>query len=427
MAVFRSVGLGLIGAAVLLTTIGCKKPPPQAEVIRPVRAVRLNDIEAFHSGYLPGRAKATQEVDLAFRISGPLTRFRVDIGSKVAEGDVVAEIDPTQFQYEVDRTNADLKAATAELTAMKAGARQEEVERLIAARNKAEAKKRTATNEFQRAEPLLASRTISKSDYDRYLEAKQLAEAEFTEAEKELAIAETTRKEDLDAKQGQVDALKAANELAQADLSYTKLKAPFAGTVVAKYVENYENVQAKEPIVRIVDTSRIEIIVNVPEGSISLVPHVTDITCEFDALPGKPLPATVKEVGTEATRSTRTYPVTLIMDQPEGMEILPGMTGRVTGKVQLDTGSGEVAIEVPETAVFEGDDQQSHVWVIETSDGKTGTAQLRDVSVGKLTSRGLQITSGLKSQEIVATAGVYQIEEGQKVRIQLTAYEVAAK
>lgn len=428
MVISRVVCCGMVASALLLSLVGCKEPPPPPEVIRPVRAVRLNDVEAFHSGYLPGRAKATQEVNLAFRIAGPLIEFPVDIGTKVEKGQVVARIDPRPFQYQRQRTFADLKAAQSEYQAMKVGARPEEIVQLEAAVDKAKAQLRTASNELDRAAPLRESRTISESDYDRYVEARDLAVAELEQAQKELQIGnEGARQEDLDAKLAQIASLQAALTLAEDDLSYTELKAPFAGTVVAKYVENFEDVQAKEAIVRIVDTSRIEIVVNVPEGSISLVPRVTDVTCTFDALPGQPLPAEVKEIGAEASRSTRTYPVTLVMDQPENAEILPGMTGRVRGKVQPDTVGGETVIEVPETAVFEGEDKKSYVWVIDSSDGKTGTAHRREVVVGKLTTRGLQITSGVAAQEIVATAGVYQIEEGQQVRILLTPYEVAAK
>lgn len=428
MVSFRLLFSGLLGAACLVPLAGCKEPPPPPEVIRPVRAVRLNDAAAFDSGYLPGRAKATQEVDLAFRVAGPLIDFPVDLGTRVEAGDVVAQIDPRPFEYEVQRTKADLAAAEAELDAMNIGAREEEIIQLKAALRKAEAQEYTAKRELERATPLVESRTISESDFDRYKEAVSLAEAEVEQAKEELRIGEEgARAEDIKAKESQIKSLESRLELAKDDVDYTKLKAPFTGTVVAKYVENYEDVRAKERIVRIVDTSRIEIIVNVPEGSISLVPRVTDITCTFDALPDRPLPATVKEIGVEATRSTRTYPVTLIMDQPDDVEILPGMTGRVKGKIKAETEDGHTLIEVPETAVFEGEGKKSFVWIIESSDGKTGTAKLREVVVNQLTARGLQIASGLDAQDIVATAGVYEIKEGQEVRLLLTPYEVAVQ
>ena len=419
MATWRqTVGACLLG---LLVSVGCEGPPPASEPIRPVRAVRVNDVAAFHSGYLPGRARATQEVDLAFRVAGPLVEFNVDLGDTVDERQVLARIDPRPFRFEQQRTAADLAAAQAELKAMQVGARPEERLQLIAEVDRATAQLRRAENELARAEPLVSANAITESEYDQYKEERDLADAELRQAKEALRIGEMgAREEDIEAKKAQIASLQAALALATDELSYTSLEAPFAGTVVAKYVENYENVQAKEPIVRIVDTSRIEIIVNVPEGSISLVPMVTDITCTFDALPDQPLPAVVKEVGAEASRSTRTYPVTLVMDQPEDTKILPGMTGRVRGRVELPTENGVVNVQVPEPAVFERDGKQC-VWVIE-GDDEVGTVQLREVTVDTLSPQGLRLTHGLKPEEVVATAGVHLLEDGQQVRTLLTPY-----
>lgn len=383
-------------------------------------------MQALVSGYLPGRAKATQEVDLAFRISGPLIEFPVKLGDKVQAGDIVARIDPRSFQFEFRRAEADLNAAKAELRAMEVGARPEELEQLRAALQRAEANFRTATSDLARVTPLKEQGVISESDYDQYVVAKERADAELRQAREDLRIGESgARKEDLEAKRAQIASLEAARALAEDQWRYTYLRAPFAGTIVAKYVENFEDVRAKEPIVRIVDATQIEMVVNVPEGSISLVPYVTDITCTFDAFPDTPLPAEVKEVGVEASQSTRTYPVTLIMQQREGMEILPGMAGRVRGRVVTPTDEGSVGVEVPESAVFERDGKR-YVWVIQSSDGKTGTTELREVQVDRLTPRGLRLTDGLEPQEWIATAGVAYLEPGQRVRLLDAAVEGAA-
>ena len=143
-----------------------------------------------------------------------------------------------------------------------------------------------------------------------------------------LTIAkEGARKEDITAKEAEVKSLEAAVAMAQNNLEYTRLTAPFDGTIVAKYVENYQTVLPRQAICRLLDTSRIEFVIDVPESMISLVPYVTDIACVFDAFPDKEIPAEVKEIGTEASTTTRTYPVNLIMAQPAGTTIL-GDDGR---------------------------------------------------------------------------------------------------
>ncbi len=135
----------------------------------------------------------------------------------------------------------------------------------------------------------------------------------------------------------------------------------------------------------------------------------------FDAFPDKELAATVKEIGTEASATTRTYPVTLAMEQPEGAKILPGMAGKATGKRPSEDVLRSLAVVVPTSAVFSRDStNQSYVWVI---DEASKSVKSRPVKTGKLTDLGIKIADGLKAGEWIATAGVHYLREGQKVRI----------
>jgi multidrug efflux pump subunit AcrA (membrane-fusion protein) len=168
--------------------------------------------------------------------------------------------------------------------------------------------------------------------------------------------------------------------------------------------------------------------VDVPESLISNVPYVREISVQFDAFPGQTVSATIKEVGSEATLTTRTYPVTLIMDQPEGYTVLPGMAGRTTGDVTGDP----TGVIVPLSAVFteEGGSQAAlrgqvdaslspaerptFVWVVDEADL---TVKQRTVVPDVITARGMRLKEGVKTGEWIVTAGVYSLAEGQKVRI----------
>ena len=164
---------------------------------------------------------------------------------------------------------------------------------------------------------------------------------------------------------------------------------------------------------RIVDDSRVEMVISIPESLISYAPHVKDIKVTFDTFPDQPIPATIKEIGTEASQTTRTYPVTLIMDQPEGFKILAGMAGRTSG-TPPDSFAGD-RLEVPVSAVFSPEeDEKTYVWII---DEQSKTVSRREVSTGELTSRGISIASGLEPGEWIATAGVHTLKEGQEVKL----------
>lgn len=267
-------GLALPALALLA---GCaEKTPPQKEVVRPVKAMQVADASQLENRYFPGRAKATQEVDLSFRVAGPLITRPVNVGDAVKAGNIVARLDPRDFEVSLRAVKGQLAEARAIL-------------------------KRSDAN-YQRTKRILN---------------------EDPGATSEVAVDRAL--EDRDRSAANVDSLIASVASAEDKLSYTYLKAPFDGTVVATYVENFEDVRAKQPVVRILDTSRIEMVVNIPENLISLAAQVTDITVTFDAFPNRPVPATTKEIGTEASQTTRTYPITLLMDQPRDFRILPGM------------------------------------------------------------------------------------------------------
>ena len=70
--------------------------------------------------------------------------------------------------------------------------------------------------------------------------------------------------------------------------------------------------------------------IDIPERHIIYAPYVLSATVSFEALAGIALEAEVEEIGNEASAVTRTYPVTLIMNQPEGVEIKPGMAANAT-------------------------------------------------------------------------------------------------
>jgi RND family efflux transporter MFP subunit len=168
---------------------------------------------------------------------------------------------------------------------------------------------------------------------------------------------------------------------AQDQLDDTSLKTPFDGTVVATYVENFQNVRQKQPIVRILDTSHIEMVVNIPENMISLTPLVHTVLLTFDAFPDSEFEGRIKEVGTEASQTTRTFPVTLIMQQAEDVKILPGMAGTARAdEVDMTDEQQRRGLGVPVGAVFTPDTEtQSFVWIIEPTEGNLGVLKRRAV------------------------------------------------
>ena len=198
--------------------------------------------------------------------------------------------------------------------------------------------------------------------------------------------------------------------------SYTVLYAPFDGAIVNTYVDNFESVRAGQQIVRMIDDSKVEMVVNIPEDLISLTPHVEKVYVRFDVFPDHTLEAIVKEISSEASQTTRTYPVTLIMEQPKDVKVLPGMAGKTIGVDMAATADlAKGGLNIPVAALYTiPNSQDSYVWVI---DETNSVVVQRLVAVGNLTDHGILIESGLEAGEWIATAGVNYLRQGQQIRI----------
>jgi RND family efflux transporter MFP subunit len=210
----------LFSMSLVVFLSGCEKEVPQKEIIRSVRAITVASPDDFAKRWFPGKAKATQEVELSFRVAGPLVDFPVDVGDRVKKGAVAAKIDPRDFQVDLRNAKGRLEEAKAVL---------------------------------ERAQ----------ADYDRVVRIKKKDSGAISQAmiDRNKQLVESTKAD--------IRSLKATVDAASDKLSYTFLKAPFNGIVSAKYVENHEDVTAKQPILRLIDHSKIEMIVNIPENLIS--------------------------------------------------------------------------------------------------------------------------------------------------------------
>jgi RND family efflux transporter MFP subunit len=398
---------------------GCKTET-EVSIIRPVRAIKVGDVAGINGASFPGRARAADEVNLALRVSGELEFLPVEVGMTVKKGDVLARVDQRDFEAAVSSADAELNRSIAHLDAMQI-ARPEEIRRLEAVVRESEAILTLAQTEYDRNlesnEKLRGS--VSESEIELTKAARDRSAAKLDQAKESLLIArEGARQEDVRAQEAEVASFEARLTKAGNDLAYTELVAPFAGTIAAKYVENYQTVQAGQTICRLLNTSKIEIVIDIPEGKISMAPYVTNIVCVFDAFPDAPIEgATVTEIGTEASATTRTYPVTLLMDQPDastGVKILPGMAGRVSGTARMSDEMEAAGLVIPESAIFQSENGEKYLWLIDEIQMKVHQSQ--PVTPRQLDAFGVRVT-GVEAGQWVVTAGVHYLEEGQQIRI----------
>jgi RND family efflux transporter MFP subunit len=355
----RDTRLGLPGCLVLSSLLvvvaGCdKEPPPRPEVVRPVKMLTIEGPGAASQREYPATIKATQQADMGFEVSGRITEFLVNEGQIVDADEVLARLDDRDYQAEFNKAEANLRKAQADLN---------------------------RSLSIYREDPGAIPMTTIESDR----RAVQVATAALQQAEKAV--------ED------------------------TELRAPFDGYVARKLVEDYANVQAKEPVLILQDISQLEVEVSIPERDIVQgTPRNSpdEITARFrpevsiSSIPDRSFPARVKEFATTADPTTRTFQVRLIFEPPGDVSILPGMTARVTTSTRRQGG-----IRIPLKVAQSDPEGNAFVWKV---DPDSMTVSRQPVELGTMEGSGVAVESGLEPGDTIAVSGLGQLEEGMQVR-----------
>jgi RND family efflux transporter MFP subunit len=349
----------LVGACGDQATKGTGPPP------RPVITFRIVNSDIMAGRAMPGQARSAHEAALAFRVGGRMLERRVKTGDLVKEGDVVATLDPAPYQAEVDSVSATLERARAAY--------------------------RNAASQLDRDRQLFEKDIVAK------------ARLETSDANAQQTLAE-------------VRSLEATLERRKLDLGYTILRAPFGGVVSAVFAEAFEEVRPQQSVVRIIDPEKIEMTINVPESLISLVPYAVDIKVTFDSFPGLAIPAEISEIGREPSETTRTYAVKLLVAPPSGVTIVPGMAGRATARPGPEIADRFKGVVIPLSAILSPDDAAgSFVWTVNEA---SRAVSRRKVELGEPVIGGINVKEGLKPGDLIVTAGVHSLQDGQAVRVQ---------
>jgi len=266
-----------------------------------------------------------------------------------------------------------------------------------------------AQRNFSRARELIDSGSISQLDYDRM-------EAEFRSARAALAQAE-------------------------ANLGYATLRAPFRGRVARRYVDNFEEVIAKQRVVYLQDTDSLDVIIDMPESVVRSVTagrageelgsgsiRESDATAvravaSFEDYPDISYALEVKEIATRADRDTQTFAVTFSMPQPDEFTVLPGMTAQV----DVDFAGlliRENATWVPASAVQADAELEPRVFVL---DPEAMRVRSRDVTIGRVSGNMIEVLSGLQGGEEIVAVGAAYLSDGMRVTRLATGEQAAPR
>ncbi len=210
---------------------------------------------------------------------------------------------------------------------------------------------------------------------------------------------------DLDQLKYDLENARAVNRLANLELSYANVVAPISGVIASRSIKTGNFVQINTPIFRIVDTSRLEATLNVPERELATLKPGQPVSMQVDAIPGRKFEGVVDRVAPVVDSGSGTFRV--IAAFAGGGLLQPGMFGRV----RIDYDQRADAIVIPRVALLEGEGDPAVFTV------RAGKAVRVPVKLGYVDGAWAELRSGLKLGEPVVTAGKVALRDGSAVQV----------
>lgn len=351
---FKFGGVALLTVALLLSGCGQKEAAVDKPVL--VKTQQAGVGADSQSGSYSGTVKGRHETNMSFQVGGQILARNVQAGSRVRAGDVLMVIDARDVVQQSNQGDAQVASARAQLA--------------------------LAEKNLERYTQLYQENAVPRATLDQYQTNYDAAFATYRSA-----LAQQ--------KQG------------HNALGYTNLTAGANGVVSSISAEEGQVVAAGQTVLTLVQTGEMEVEISVPESKVSELALGMPVSVNFWALKGR-ADGSIREISPMADSATRTYKVRVaVPEPPEGMQL--GMTANVSIKGAADDAAAEGAV-LPLAAIFQ-DGDTPQVWVV----GEDNKLTAKAVTVENLSDDKVRVT-GLAASDLVVTAGVHKLHEGQEVR-----------
>lgn len=364
-AMFRLRWRLLVCAGLVLALQACseKKQEGSEQPVRGLRAYKVSAKSESRVRRFPSVLQPADVSSLSFEIAGQLKAVALTVGQKVQLGDVLAEIDPRSLQTQVEQASAGVQQAQAQAD--------------------------NAEADFQRKDELLKKGVSTQSVFDQAKAALLSTKAQLDQAKRQL-------------------------DLASHNLDRSKLVAPFSGTIARVDVKSFAQIAAGQPILTLYSDDRFELSFLAPSPVFQSLAVGRAVAVKVADLPDLALTGEIKELGSKAEQVSAFPVVVRLENKVAGLNA--GMS--VEANIEEPLNGGTTGFLVPLSVVVpESANQPQGAASVFLYDGESSTVKKRKVMVGGVRDNRLIVTSGLADGDIVASAGVSYLVEGQKVKL----------
>ena len=332
----------LLASSFLLS--GCEEPPQTIVASsRPVKTIIVGGDATSNTREFPAVVDAIKKADISFRVNGQINKILVKEGDDVKKGQVLAELDPTDFKIKLKDRQASYDTAKAN---------------------------------YDRAVALVKKGAISKVDHDNIRAQYHTAKANLDTAKQDLLYTKL---------KANFDGIIAKRHVEN-----------FEEVIFSQTIYSLEDVSALKIKIDVPENLMI-IIDRTPKGK-------RKIHAVFDNISNREFPLSFLESSTKADPNTKTFKVTLKMVTPENYNVLPGMTATVIAELFPHEAQSESMIALPVSAVISDNNKQATVWVV---DEKTMTVNTKKVTAGLMVGDTMQVEGLNPGERVVVAGAPF--------------------
>jgi multidrug efflux pump subunit AcrA (membrane-fusion protein) len=315
-----------------------------------VKTQRVEPVKSYQvTQTYTGQVAALRASELGFERLGKVVWLKVDRGDRIPVGTPVAKLDISNLEAKRQELIARKAQAKAILDELKAGARSETIAAASAQVRDLEEQLKLIEIKRERRRFLYKEGAISREMYDEMAYNASALEQRIANAKSNLAELENgTRKEQIAAQQAAVKQLEASISDLEITIAKSKIKAPFAGIVAKRHIDEGTVVAAGQPVVRLMEDAKPEIEIGLPIQVINQVPAGSRQQVQIG---NKIYTSRVKTILPDVNETTRTRTVILSLENADVQSVAPGQLARLIVQQTVPTNG----FWLPVTALVRGE------------------------------------------------------------------------
>uniref|UniRef100_B8HKM7 Efflux transporter, RND family, MFP subunit n=1 Tax=Cyanothece sp. (strain PCC 7425 / ATCC 29141) TaxID=395961 RepID=B8HKM7_CYAP4 len=397
----------------ILLLSGCARPTVEGQssaaqnqdgIPVDVAIARLAQLESPRS--YTGTTRPRREIALRSQIEAQLLNLSVDVGDRVRQGQILAQLDNALLRAEVIQAQSELAARRSEVVQA-----ETQVNRSRTAVEQSRLALQQAQSDAQRLEQLLKEGATSQQLTEQAQTAAQTAQQVLQSTQAEVRTAQQA----VQVAQKRVKAQAALVAQSQERLSYAIVTSPITGVVLQRVTEPGNLLRPGEEILQLGDLSQIKVVVTVSELELRNLRPGQAAQVRLDALGQTSFAGTISRISPAADPTARLVPIEIILNNPDA-RIGSGLLARV----EFATAE-RPRVVIPQSALESekpSPDQQNTLFIV-TGQGDQARVQARSVQLGDHRNGQVEVLSGLRAGEQFVVRSGRPLKDGARVRFSI--------